>query len=217
MRIALISDVHSRVEKLQAALADAAGRGADQIVSLGDVGDDECVTLLRRAGALAVFGNYEVSGWRRLSPENQAWVQSWPPLLAGDRFVAVHAAPWWPAGLATLEDFQAWQQHSRKSWRALFPYLNEDDDYVWQALAELETAGKALLFHGHTHVQAARRCSPDGSLRAIRARAFDLQPGWRYVVGVGSAGLPQDVPGVAYALYDAGSARVELIRLEEKR
>jgi predicted phosphodiesterase len=213
MRTAFIADVHSRREKLEAALADAQVRGADRIVSLGDVGDDDCVALLRRAGALAVFGNYEVSGWQRLSAENREWVQSWPPLLAGESFLAVHAAPWWPEGLATLEEFSAWQQRSRQSWRALFPYLNEDDDYIWQALAELETAGKALLFHGHTHLQVAWRCSPDGRLRRIHARAFDLQPDWRYLVGAGSVGLPQDGTGSAYALYDDAASRVELIAI----
>jgi len=215
VRYAILSDIHGRKEKLEAVLADAHARGggAAQIVSLGDVGDDDCVALLRTGGALAVFGNYEVSGRYRLSAENRDWVEGWPPLLAGESFLAVHAAPWWPAGLTTIQEFDAWLQRSRQSWRVLFPYLNEDDDYVWQALAELETAGKAVLFYGHTHVQAALRCSPDGRLRRIRAASFDLQPGQRYLVGVGSAGLPQDGGGSSYVMYDEDAARVEMIRL----
>ena len=71
MRYALISDVHGRRQRLRAVLADAESRGADRIISLGDVGGDDCLADLRRAGALAVFGNYEVSGWPRLAAVNQ--------------------------------------------------------------------------------------------------------------------------------------------------
>jgi len=217
MRYAFLTDVHSRAGKLETALADVKRRGDAQIVSLGDVGDDPCVALLRQAGALAVFGNYEVSSWQRLVEANRDWVQSWPPLLAGETFLAVHAAPWWPEGLGPLtpiHEFAAWQQRSRHSWRALFPYLNEDDDFLWQALAELEKAGKGVLFHGHTHRQDAWDCAPDGRLRRVRARAFHVQSGHRYLIGAGSIGLPQDGAGSEYVLYDEQAQRVELVRLE---
>jgi predicted phosphodiesterase len=216
MRVAFLSDAHGRATRLEAALSDAQRRGAGQIVSLGDVGDDACVTLLRQADALAVLGNYEVSGWKRLAEPNRSWVQSWPLLLAGETFLAVHAAPWWPEGLgplASIDELAAWRQVSGHSWRALFPYLNEDDGYLWQALAELETAGKAGLFYGHTHRQHAWDCTPDGRLRLIRTRTFQLQPGHRYLIGVGSVGLPEDGAGTEYALYDEPGRRVELVRL----
>ena len=64
MRYAIVSDIHDRRRKLEAVLADAQARKADKVISLGDVGGDECLALLRRAGALSVFGNYEVSGLR---------------------------------------------------------------------------------------------------------------------------------------------------------
>ena len=213
MRYAILSDVHGRRAKLEAVLADAQRRGAEQVVSLGDVGGDECVALLARAGALAVFGNYEVSGWRRLSPEHRQWVRNWPPLLADDSFLAVHAAPWWPTGLRTVQDFGGWLQRAGESWRALFPYLNDDEDYLWQALADLEAADKAVLFHGHTHQQAIWRWSPAGRMQRLQAASVELQAGCRYVVGVGSVGLPQDESWAAYTLYDTGERRIEQVRL----
>lgn len=214
MLYAFLSDIHGRLEKLEAALADARERGAEQIVCLGDVGGDECLARLRDASAVAVFGNYEVSGWQRLSPENRAWVQAWPPLLAGDSFLAVHAAPWWPEGLRSIADFTTWQQRSGSSWRALFPYLNEDPDYVWQALAELEKANATLLFHGHTHRQMVQRCGPEGRLRQVKTAALTTAPDHRYVIGVGSVGLPDESGWSRYALYDEAAGRVELIRME---
>lgn len=214
MRYAILSDVHGRHEKLAAVLDNARLRGATQIISLGDVGGNGCLALLHQAGALAVFGNYEVSSWQRLKPEHQAWVQSWAPLLAEDEFLAVHAVPWWPEGLLTVEDFQAWRNLPGRSWRDLFPYLTEDEDYLWQALAVLEEVGRAILFHGHTHQQAVWQWGPTGRLRRLRSpEKVEIKAGDRYVVGVGSVGLPEDVAWASYAIYDNTAGWIELVRL----
>lgn len=212
VRYAIISDVHGRRQKLEAVLSDAWARGAEQVISLGDVGGDACLLLLRQARVLAVFGNYEVSGWRRVATEHRDWIRGWPSLLVEDGFLAVHAAPWWPGGLHTVEDFGKWLKETRQSWRALFPYLT-DEDGVWRALAELEETGKAVLFHGHTHQQAIWRWGATGRLRKMRAAAVDVEAGQRYVVGVGSVGLPEDGGWAAYTLYDSDPGRIEFIRL----
>jgi hypothetical protein len=213
MRYALVSDVHGRRQKLAAVLEDALQRGAEQIISLGDVGGDDCLRLLRRAGARAVFGNYEVSGWRRLAPKHREWVRSWPPVLVEEHFLAVHAVPWHPNGLRNVEDFAGWLKATGRSWRALFPYLSEDEKYLWRALAELEMADRAILFHGHTHEQSAWRWGPAGELRQEAATLITTEPDHRYVAGVGSVGLPEDGGWAAYALYDAESGSVERVRL----
>jgi predicted phosphodiesterase len=215
MRYAILSDVHGRLEKLETVLGDARERGAEQIVSLGDVGGDDCLSLLRQAGALAVFGNYEVSGWRRLQLEHRTWVQEWSPLLARDGFLAVHAAPYWPQGLENVADFGRWLDETGKSWRALFPYLTDDQEAMWQALAELEETGESVLFHGHTHQQSIWYWEPAGHLGQERASTFQLKAGHRYIVGVGSVGLPEDGGWAAYILYDANARQVERIRLKE--
>lgn len=214
MRYALVSDVHGRREKLAAVLEDALQRGAEQVISLGDVGGDDCLSLLRQAGARAVFGNYEVSGWRRLAPEYREWVRGWPPMLVGETFLAVHAVPWHPRGLRSVEDFAGWLKSTGRSWRALFPYLTEDGDHLWRALAELEMAGRAILFHGHTHEQAVWRWGPAGELRQEGATVIATEPDHRYVVGVGSVGLPEDGGWAAYVLYDAESGWMERVRLQ---
>jgi predicted phosphodiesterase len=214
MRYALLSDIHGHSSKLEAVLADARSRAVDRIVSLGDVGGDECLVMLRQAGALVVFGNYEVSGWRRLAAEQREWVRSWPPMLREDRFLAVHAAPWWPEGLETVKDFGAWLQRTGRSWRALFPYLTEDEDYVWQALSELEAWGADILFHGHTHQQILWRCGPTGRLQQVPAGVVEVREGYRYVAGVGSVGLPEGGCWAAYALYDTQAGRIESVRLD---
>ncbi|MGD2039743.1 MAG: metallophosphoesterase family protein [Anaerolineae bacterium] len=217
MRYAIVSDVHNRSQKLQAVLADAQARQVDQILSLGDIGGPACLTMLRDAGAEAVFGNYEVSGWRRLPAGHRAWVRGWPPLWQGEDLIAVHAAPWWPEGLHTVTEFGAWLERTGSSWRTLFPYLDAGTDALWQAFAELEVVDKAILFHGHTHHQAVWRWLPSSRLKQVHAARFKIVSGSRYAVGVGSVGLPEDGSWAAYVVYDADARQIDLIRLASPR
>lgn len=214
MLYAFVSDIHGRRRKLEVVLAQAREQGTEQFVSLGDVGGDECLALLHQAGARTVFGNYEVSGWRRLTPENRAWVRDWPPLLAEDHFWAVHSAPWWPEGLRSVEDFGQWLKRTGHSWRALFPYLTEDENHLWRALAYLESANRAVLFHGHTHQQAIWQWGPAGHLQKVRQSTITIETEHRYIVGVGSVGLPEDGAWATYTLYDTDNCQIQSIRLD---
>jgi predicted phosphodiesterase len=213
MLYALLSDVHGRSAQLRAVLADARGRGADQIISLGDVGGDECLEMLREEGARSVFGNYEVSGWSNLAPRNRAWVRGWPPLLTEGDFLASHAAPWWPAGLGSVEEFSGWLKESGRSWRALFPYLTEDEHHLWNAYRVLESSGARVLFHGHTHLQTIWDFAPSGRMREVMARSTTIKAGHRFVVGVGSVGVPENGGWAAYTLYETATARIDSVRL----
>ncbi len=214
MRYAILSDVHDRRQKLEVVLADAQAQGAERIVSLGDVGGEDCLDLLRQVEARAVFGNYEVSGWRRLAPGYRSWVEDWPPQVAEERFLAVHAVPWWPQGLDSIAEFGEWLKRTGRSWRALFPYLTDDPDLIWQAVIELEAEGKAILFHGHTHIQSAWCWDPTGYLNQVPSPSITVLDAHHYVVGVGSVGLPEDGCWAAYTIYDSGKGNIELVRLD---
>jgi predicted phosphodiesterase len=214
MRYALLSDVHNRPRKLAVVLDHARSRGVDRILSLGDVGGEECLIMLRKAGAVSTFGNYEVSGWRKLPPQLRSWVRNWPPLLVEDSFLAVHASPQWPNGLHSIQDFGDWLNRTGESWRALFPYLTEDEDNLWQALSHLETADKQILFHGHTHQHSIWRWQPGGSLRRLTSTTVQIQASHRYIVGVGSVGLPEDRGWAAYTLYDTETNCLQQIHID---
>jgi hypothetical protein len=87
--------------------------------------------------------------------------------------------------------------------------MTEDERFIWRTLAILEKADKSVFFHGHTHVQTAWGWEPDGRLREVRDTTFKLEAKHRYVVGVGSAGLPEDGCWAAYTLYDEDLSQVE--------
>jgi hypothetical protein len=210
MRFAILSDIHGNLLALERALADATRRGADAILCLGDVGSDACLDRLRHAEADLIFGNWEVSQWGYLREDNQSWVRSLSPLLTGDHFLAVHAAPWWPDGLSTVEDFMTYILRQGVKWRALFPYLDQDEDALWQAVVRLEQANRRVLFHGHTHIQITHRAGPTGRMTRLRQPEFVVDRRAHYIVGVGSVGRPEDDPSPKYVLYDDETACVSL-------
>ena len=211
MRYAIISDIHNHTAALQAALHHARQQRVDGYFCLGDVGIDECVNLVRAAGAPAVFGNWEVSGWRHLSPENQRWVLALPPIRRQEQFWLTHAALSWPDKLATLADLNANRYSVPMS--DLFPYLHHESEALWHTIAVLTEAKIPLLFHGHTHRQLAWRFTADSQLQKIHQRTITLQPGETWLVGVGSVGQPLDGPGPAYVIYDDEAGQVEMIRV----
>lgn len=208
MRYAILSDIHGNLLALERVLTDARRQDIEAILCLGDVGSDACLDRLRQAGADMIFGNWEVSQWSYLREDNQAWVRDLAPLRVGDNFLAIHAAPWFPKGLSNVEDFMNYILHQKVRWRVLFPYLDHDQDARWQAVAELENAGRAILFHGHTHVQMAYRVEPTGQMVRLCQPQFTLDGRARYIVGVGSVGRPEDSPAPKYVLYDDDTATV---------
>lgn len=211
MRYAIFSDIHNEAAALASVLRHAGQQRVDGYFCLGDVGIDDCVKLVREVGAPAVFGNWEVSGWRYLSPENQDWVLRLPPVRREPGFWLTHAALAWPPELATLADLNA--NRRRASMSSLFPYLHYESDVLWQTMAALTAANMPLMFHGHTHRQLAWRFTANNQLQKMGRGTVDLRPGETLIVGVGSVGRPLDGPGAAYVIYDDEVGRVEMVTL----
>lgn len=204
---AFLSDVHGRGDRLKRALSDAHAQDAARIVALGDIGSASALDALDAAGATCVFGNWEASGLRGLSVSYRSWVARWPALFRSEQFWAAHASPVWPPGLAIAGVVDYLRTHDLH-WTVLFPSLLRSEAARWEALAELETGGRRLFFHGHTHVQEAWRWTPGGAPQRVDGAGFAVEDGERWLVGVGSVGMPHDGDGVCYALYDDVAQRV---------
>jgi diadenosine tetraphosphatase ApaH/serine/threonine PP2A family protein phosphatase len=112
---------------------------------------------------------------------------------------------------------------SGTSWLNLFPRLHRNEDAVWRALATLEEQNQRVAFHGHTHVQqvwvwrasgtGARRLEVETDLEDLALEEGTPEAPARYLIGVGSAGDPQDGPALRYALYDDDAHKVTLRRV----
>ncbi|MBW7883476.1 MAG: metallophosphoesterase family protein [Caldilineaceae bacterium] len=216
MRFAIFSDLHDNRRGMEAVVQHALIQGAERLICLGDVGHERTLYEELRARRIAcTYGNWEVSGLQRLPRDLAAWVGNWPALLHVGAAVCCHATPDMPPAAATTHQAVRWMATGQK-WSALFPRLHLDQEAVWQAFAWMEAAGVSLAFHGHTHVQMVWQWQPGsaGSSRLRPITGVDVIPvmeGARYLVGVGSAGQPQDGPSPRYAIYDERMQRVHLV------
>lgn len=211
MRYAIFSDIHNQARALTKLLRHTRQQVVDGYFCLGDVGIDDCVELVREVGAPTVFGNWEVSGWPHLSPENQAWALGLPPVRKEATFWLTHATPLWPDHLTSLADLNAHRYDLPIS--QLFPYLHFECPTLWEIMGCLTQANISLMFHGHTHRQIAWRFTADNHLQKLTHPLISLRPGDTLIVGVGSVGRPEDAPGAAYVIYDDALKQVELVRV----
>jgi predicted phosphodiesterase len=210
---AIVSDVHSRGDRLARVLNDAHNAGAERILSLGDVGSTAAIDLLDQAGATSVFGNWEASGLRGLSRPHRSYVGAWPAYIKEQVFWAAHASPVWPDGL----QIRGVVEHLRRNslhWQDLFPSLQRSADARWAAFAALEAAHISAFFHGHTHVQEAWRWQAGTAPIQVHSSTIQLDTDDSlWLIGVGSVGDPHDDGGPAYALFDDQMGRVALRRV----
>ena len=219
MRYLILSDIHSNITALEAALAAADGRW-DKAVCLGDLvgyGPDpnEVVDRVRALAATTIRGNHDrvccglseaedfnpvarsAVNWTRqqLRPENQEWLQALPPgPMEVNGMVLIHGA------------------------------VRDEDEYViapGQALASLLEAPSDLNFFGHTHLQGGFSFH-ENQLAVIHPK-YGAQAGlWplhveaatRYLLNPGSVGQPRDGDSRAgFIIADLGHQVIEYWRV----
>lgn len=215
MKTALLADVHSNLEALQACLAHARRQGAERFVFLGDLvgyGADPiaCLDLVRSLAAPCVLGNHDAAAlgglcesmndlareaayWtrRQLGDAERDFIKSLPLTLPDADRLFVHASAHRPA----------------------------DWNYVASAaaaracVAATEAVGVCA---GHVHQQTFFFGARDAMER------FLPQPGVpvplprrrRWVVLAGSVGQPRDGnPAAAYVLLDDARRRATFFRV----
>jgi predicted phosphodiesterase len=220
MRIAILSDLHGNAAAFDTIIRHAEGHQADRLLYLGDLGHDPALLAALHSREIAcTFGNWEVSGLRRLPLRWQSWVGAWPAKIEIGDICYTHATPDMPAAVTTTAEAAIYMGRG-VGWNDLFPRLHNDEDARWAALAALEANDRRAAFHGHTHIQQAWLYQK-GRWRSFYGPAeFTLEPGTvqqptRYLIGVGSAGEPQDGAALRYALHDEGDRSVQLLAVKE--
>ena len=205
MKIAVLSDIHSNLEALNAVLAEIEARGVEAIYCLGDIVGygaeaSACVDLVREACAQSVLGNHDLAvatgrGTRALPPDGQeaarhnraqlseaqrTWLAALPLKAEAHGCTFVHATPELP---------EAWYRV---------------DSYVI-AQAQFGHFATDVCFVGHTHTPA---------VMADRLGVLQVRPGNRYLINVGSVGQPRDQnPRACVAFFDTEAFRYELVRV----
>ena len=217
MRIAILADIHSNLEALEAVLRHAEGPGPlDRVWCLGDlVGygaePGACIARLREYEHACVLGNHDLAAlgrmgveefnpvaaqaalWTRqqLSEDDRAYLQSLPLVTKEGDFTLVHGSLRWPQWEYLLSSEAAAEQFRRQE----TPCSLVGHSHVPFVALEA-AAGPPLL-------------APlsDGDVVEIGERRLILNPG-----GVGQ---PRDGdPRASYALYETGERTVTLHRVE---
>lgn len=219
MRYLILTDIHANLEGFDACMQDAAARGYDDVLVLGDIvgyGPDPNAVIerVRALNPLAIVrGNHDkvalgpsqaegfhaaakaAAHWMldTLTEENRRWLVSLPmgPRLVGDAIEICHGAPF------------------------------DEDAYIFDELDArhaFDAALAPLCFYGHTHFAVAFRLAGDAldivGPSGNGETALMVNGDAKYLVNPGSVGQPRDGdPRAAYAIYDTDEQRVDLIRL----
>jgi len=208
MRLALISDIHSNIEALEAVLAAIDAEGVDLILNLGDIvgynaGPNECLERLADLPVLSLAGNhdlalleeerarrfnliaYQALMWAReeVRPEFLDFFRNLPLVREGEGFIACHGTP------ASADAYVVYHFQGKR----LLNFLKERRDLK-------------VCFFGHTHVRALwyRDVRGKVALLPISRHKIRLDRSCLYLINPGSVGQPRDGnPEAAYAIFDA--------------
>lgn len=212
MRYAIISDIHSNLEALDAVLGSLEGERIDGYLSTGDIvgygADPEaCVAKIRALEPAIVAGNHDwaVAGrlsldffnayareaieWTRtrLGPDDMKWLGSLPLVRKTGDVTLVHAT------------------------------LNAPDNFdylltAYDAFLSLEVLETPVCFVGHSHVPVT--FADNGRVTFSFASEFDLAAVRKAIVNAGSVGQPRDGnPHASFGIYDDEARRVEVRRV----
>ena len=217
MRYLVITDIHANLEALDVVLADAAVRGYDRTLVLGDIvgyGPDPNAVIERVTGLhpyALVRGNHDkiafgldqaegfnvsaraAAEWtlNALTPAHRDWLINLPkgPTIIDDCVEICHGTPF------------------------------DEDEYVFDELdarRAIDSARQRLCFFGHTHVAMVFRLAARSiGFVALTDTRIALDADAKYLVNPGSVGQPRDSdPRAAYAIFDAGTRQLEMYRLD---
>jgi len=217
MRLGIVSDIHANIEALEAAFRAIDADGVDRVICLGDVvgygaSPNETCALVRRRAAHTILGNHDaaVAGRmdysyyyhaarhaldlhaRQLDPEHMEWLKALPyEVIEGD----VHFCHGSPLNIQEFDYIFAKEQAAQCM--AIFPALSQ------------------LTLIGHSHLCKAFALAEGGAVHEVVAQRFELRPGWKYIVSVGSVGQPRDYdPRASYVLFDTDAKVFEFRRVE---
>lgn len=214
MKFAILGDIHANLEALERVLQDAAQRGTDRFVSVGDlVGYNAdpvaCIKRLKKIKAAVVLGNHDYYASSRELPDNfnpiakkaivwtrrqlnifsRRMLARLPQTLCIDQMTLVHSS-----------------LHQPEDWG----YIQNIQD----AKQSLECQTTPLCFFGHTHRPAIYRMK-NGTIETIDSETVTLEPGYKYLINPGSVGQPRDRdPRTGYAIYDTKTKTVSQFRME---
>jgi diadenosine tetraphosphatase ApaH/serine/threonine PP2A family protein phosphatase len=222
---AVISDIHSNLEALNAVFADIEQRGIKEVVCLGDIlgygpNPRECLDLVRTRCRLTIMGNhdhavlYEPSNFNSPAEQASYWTRM---MLETEPDSPVRKARW--RFLACLpprvKEHDVLYVHASPR-RPMNEYIFPEDVFTnpQKVQANFERLDARLCFAGHTHQPgvflADPYFDPPGELPDFPFYEIEED---RTIVNVGSVGQPRDKdPRASYVIaYPRGDEDTESV------
>lgn len=217
MRIAVLSDIHSNLEALQACCRKARAAGVEQYVCLGDIigyGADPVATLdmlISLPGLVAVRGNHDEAALTGKFPGVNKSVQD--------------AITWTHQRLSEAHlKFISDLPYVRSVNGSVYVHASLDNPEKWTYLTHPEQINKCMLktdlpliFTGHTHFPRLFCKTNKGTVKELypmESHAIPLYHQRRYLIDVGSVGQPRDQNYTAsFVIHDTTTAEVTFHRV----
>ncbi|HEX9160501.1 MAG TPA: metallophosphoesterase family protein [Thermoanaerobaculia bacterium] len=219
MLVALLADIHSNLEALQACLKHAAERGAERFAFLGDLvgyGPDPAAVVdliagYASRGAVVIRGNHDeavqTGGGRELNDEAHESIEWTRDALTDAQKTFLASLP------LTVRNDSVCFVHSSAAAPEKWPYIHS----AAEARASIEAAGATYVFSGHVHEQVLYFKTMAGKTAAfhpISGSAVPIHSHHSWLGIVGSVGQPRDGnPAAAYALFDDAKEEMTFFRV----
>jgi predicted phosphodiesterase len=217
MRIAVVSDIHSNEDALDAVIREIDRQRIDRVLHLGDlVGynaePEKCIRWAREHTAAGIVGNHDAVVTGKASGE----FFHAPALLAA-RWSAEHISP------ESLTYLSALPESHRFSEEILLVHgaPSDPDRYLFlleEAEEEIDMLSKGspprVVFFGHTHVPVAYIRKKDGSTVSAPLEGLRIEEGETAMLNPGSVGQPRDRnPYSSFLIIETGSGEVSWNRV----
>jgi len=212
MKLAILSDIHSNLEALEAVLKDLQTQTISAIYCTGDLvgyaaNPNEVIDLLQQNKVKCILGNHDYACFNRraaeamtrdarqaivftrheLTSENKTYLKGLPWQISENGIYMIHGLP--PAFLDEYIDLQ--------SNRAL--------EHAFSSFRE------QVAFVGHTHWIEIYELTAKGMIvkPVFTGNTFLLKPTSQYIISAGSVGQPRDDNREAgYLIYDADNQQI---------
>jgi diadenosine tetraphosphatase ApaH/serine/threonine PP2A family protein phosphatase len=218
MRYGILSDTHANIEALEAVFKAFESEAIDRYVCLGDTvgygaSPNEACALMRSKVAFAILGNHDAAVAGRmdysyyyyaarhaldkhaqiLDKDNMTWLKELPYEVREHEVLFCHGSP------LNVQEFD---------------YIFARDQAA-RCMAIWDSIPRLTLI-GHSHLCKSFALNPEhAGAQEVVAQKFELRPGWKYIVSVGSVGQPRDFdPRASYTTFDTDTNTFEFKRVE---
>lgn len=217
LRYAIISDIHSNLEALQAVLKKIDEEKIDKIVCLGDIvgygpNPNECIELIQQHCEIILTGNHdfaciensELFYFNQFAKQAIEWTLT---VISNDKLEIIANLPL----NGRIENY--YLVHSNPYDPSSWDYILSIDDAIYN----FSKFNEKICFIGHSHyaIIYSEYVENDNLKYNLTLNSrIELDQNSRYIINVGSVGQPRDGnPDAAFGILDSTDQIYELKRI----